>query len=177
MTSSVKNMTNTLTACAIAAGLLAACTSSENPDKPIEKRITMPEDPKADARARAAVAVKTQILAERVELYLPPGLYGELEVKSQSHSKDEFETGSGRRITLKPPENAPPNVQPARVNIGQWGLAARGKIDVLFVLPGEGPAARVRAYGVDLFHRDGVSKRGLPEVDLDDQSVSTPGVR
>jgi hypothetical protein len=155
---------------------LGCASDKSKPDADPKKVISMPENPEADSRARLAVAVPLQILAERVELYLPPALYSELQCVTQEHSKDEYDTAFGRRITLVPPQAAKAQ-NPARVSIGEWKLAARGKIDVLFsVTPGE-PAARVRAFGVDLLYRDKQSRRGLPAVEVDDTEVRTPGTR
>lgn len=166
------------TVLALGGAFVAGCASEgKSEERPIEKKITMPEDPVADGRARAAAAMATEILAERVELYLPPGLYSEVEITVKTHVKDEFETALGRRITLRPPEPGLRTTPPARVHVGKWRLAARGKIDVLFAQPDGGPAARIQAFGVDLFHRNGESKRGLPLVEIEDGTVKTPGLR
>ena len=159
-------------------GVLAACASHPSADGgPDAKKITMPADPERDSRARASTAKPLQILAERIELYLPPGLYAEVECAPQSHIKDEFDTGFGRRISMTPPPVRDPSMKPARVRIGKWDLAGRGKVDILFAKADDGPSARVRAYGVDLLVRDEQTRRGLPEVDVDDDQVTTPGVR
>lgn len=165
-------------AAAVALALAAlGCVGAAPDSRPIDKRISMPVNPVLDARAREILAKRVEVLAERVELYLPPALYSELQCIPQLHTKDEFDTAAGRRVTLRPPAQGAPPSTPARVHVGSWRLAARGKIDVLFSAPAEGPAVRLRAYGVDLFFRDPVATRGVPEVDVDDDQVRTPGMR
>jgi hypothetical protein len=159
-------------------GVLGACASPSGSESgPAGKKISMPTDPSRDGRAREETGKPVQILAERIELYLPPGLYAEVECAPQSHIKDEFDTGFGRRISMTPPTERNPSMKPARVRIGKWDLAGRGRVDILFPKADEGPAARARAFGVDLLVRDNETRRGLPEVDVDGNVVTTPGVR
>lgn len=148
-----------------------ACVSSGKPETAPAARITMPENPEADARARAATAVRTEVLANKIELYLPPALYGEVEIAPGLHSQDQFETMVGRRISIKPPESGASTTNPARVNVGGWRLASNGNIEVLFGVE-SGPAARIRATGVTLFFRDGVKHQNVARIQVDDDRYS-----
>jgi hypothetical protein len=159
-------------------GMASSCKGpAPNESRPGDKHISMPESPERDARAREIAAKPLQILAEKIEIYLPPGVYAEVACEAQNHTKDEYNTGAGRRIALAAPAVREAGERPARVRFGSWDLAARGRIDVLFVTAEGGPAVRVKATGVELLVRDQQSRRGLPEVDVENDVVTTPGVR
>ena len=151
--------------------LASGCSSApEGGSDPARPRLALPENPSVDASARAAVAVPTEILASKIELYLPPGLYSDLEYRPFRHEAREYGTEVGRRISLRPAGDPKDLQQPARVTIGAWKLASFGPIEVLFASDG-GPAARLEANGVDLLVREGRTRRALSSVSIAGERV------
>jgi hypothetical protein len=151
--------------------LVAGCASPPPESAPAAKKITPMSDPVADAAARAAIAHPTELLAQKIDLFLPSGLYSDLEYRPYAHEAREYETELGRRISIRPSGDPKDALQPARVNIGAWKLASFGPIEVLFgVTPGSAPA-RLRASGVDLFVREGRRERALATVAIDGERV------
>lgn len=144
----------------------AAPQSKDNESRPLH--IAMPDNPEADARARRAFETRTVILANKIELYLPPALYGEISVAPATHVQTEFDTTFGRRISIKPPEGGVAIVNPARVEVGKWRLASHGPIEIFFIVEKDSAAARLRATGVTVFARDGQEHKNLGRVDVDD---------
>jgi hypothetical protein len=157
----------------LATAALAGCkASSGDRAGTATRRISMPENPEVDARARASVAKRTELLANKIELYLPPALYSELSIVPNVHRQDEFQTAAGRRISLRPPEGGVPVKTPARVNCGEWRLASHGPIEILFITEKDAAAARVRATGVTLLFRDGQKHQNVSGVDIDDDKCT-----
>ncbi|HKE01761.1 MAG TPA: hypothetical protein VKE69_12170 [Planctomycetota bacterium] len=153
--------------------LLAGCSSA--PASGPAKKISPMSDPVADAAARAAVARPMQVLAKKIDLFLPPGLYSDFEYRPYAHDAREYETELGRRISIRPPGDPKDVLQPARVTIGGWKLASFGPIEVLFGVDRSGAPARLRASGVDLFVRDGRTERGIATVTVDGERVDARG--
>ncbi|MFN0206452.1 MAG: hypothetical protein ACKVS6_09110 [Planctomycetota bacterium] len=150
-----------------------SCKSPGGPESaPATRRITMPENPEYDSRARKAVAIRTEILANKIELFLPPALYSELTIAPNVHKQDEFQTEYGRRISIKPPADGVPVKTPARVNCGEWRLASHGPIEILFITEKDAAAARIRATGVSLLFRDSQKHQNISRVDVDDDRYS-----
>lgn len=154
-------------------GALGACKSSPPESGPeTTMRIAMPDNPEADAQARAAVGKRTVLLANKIELYLPPALYAEVTCTPATHSQNEFATKAGRRISMKPPEGGAALATPARVKVGKWEFASHGPIEILFIVEKDAAAARARATGVTLVSREGAEFKNLGFVGLDDDRLT-----
>lgn len=156
-------------AAAAALAAAVACQSSGPPEPAV--KLTPPAHPKADEAAGRAVAKPLEILATRIEAILPPSLYSEVTLRAQDHEHREFQTKTGRRISLTPPQ--PPSERPAWITVGAWKLASTGPIEVLFAVEPGAAAARVRAHGVSVLARDGRTSKGLASVQVDDEAVTS----
>src|SRR4030095_14005389 len=91
-------------ACLVAwAAAISACkstTASEEPKVKLSPRATE----EVEEGAARAVAKPLEILADRIELMLPPAMYTELTLRQETFGHREFQTKTGRRISLTPPE-------------------------------------------------------------------------
>lgn len=165
MRRSTKRAAACLAACA---AMLSACTSTAAPEEP-KVKLTPPANAEADAAAARAVAKPLEILADRIELMLPPAMYAELTLRQETFGHREFQTKTGRRISLTPPEGG--TSKPAWAMVGSWKLASFGPLEVLFAVEPGSAAARVRAHKVTLLARDGQTRRSLDSVSVDDEEV------
>ena len=150
------------------AAAISACKSTTSSEEP-KVKLSPPENKDADQAAARAVAKPLEILADRIELLLPPTMYTELTLRQETFDHREFQTKTGRRISLTPPAGG--TTKPAWAMVGEWKLASFGPIEVLFAVEPGAAAARVRAHGVTLLARDGQTRRSLETVSVDDEEV------
>jgi len=155
---------------------VAGCTSSGT-GKPAASAQSSERGRAAEEAALRAIETPVELLAGRVEVLLPAGLYGSdrLSIVAKpgaNYNKREFQTASGHRLSIQKIAGAAEGpAEPTRLDLGKWKLYATGSIEVLFTGAPELSTVRVKATAVELLKRGTETRRSVPVIVLEGDRV------
>ncbi|MBL8693006.1 MAG: hypothetical protein JNJ88_02820 [Planctomycetes bacterium] len=160
----------------VCAALAAGCTSS-GAGKSTSAGQDSERGRAAEEAALRAMEAPVELLAGRVEVLLPAGLYGSdrlfiVAKPGVNYNKREFQTASGHRLSIQKIAGAAEGpAEPARLDLGKWKLYATGAIEVLFTGTADLSTVRMKATAVELWKRGTETRRGVPVLVLEGDRV------